>query len=424
VIRPVVISAAVASLLSLAACQTTGGSTTASLTGGTPSLVDPLDRLIDKYETSGSVYEIPDMKAGVQPLLTSDEAGLWLMFDKFEATAKTSGQRLIDPALHNYVSQLVCKLAGPYCPDVRVYVMRVPEFNASMAPNGMMNVFSGLLLRAHNEAQLSMVIGHEIGHFVRRHSIQRMRDMSDKAAFHTFFSIAMGAVGIPAMSDIAYLGIMGSISAFSRDHEREADKFGVLFMRDHNYDITEGAKIWENLIRELDALGDDRPTRSFFFASHPPPDERAKTLNLFADKLQGPAFPAKDNRDAYRAVIGKHRHWMLEDEIRQRRPKRTLELIKILIADGYNVGELKFFEGEVYRLRNDKDEDDLNNAVSAYHEAKRLGGYPAKLHRSLGIVYRRLDRIDDARDELGQYLRLMPDAPDAPFIRQMLKPVG
>lgn len=38
-------------------------------------------------------------------------------------------------------------MARDYCADVRVYLIRNPGFNASMAPNGMMQAWTGLLLR-------------------------------------------------------------------------------------------------------------------------------------------------------------------------------------------------------------------------------------------------------------------------------------
>jgi len=50
-----------------------------------------------------------------------------------------------------------------------------------MAPNGMMQVATGLLLRTANEAQLAYVLGHELGHYRRRHSMQRWSDFQAKA---------------------------------------------------------------------------------------------------------------------------------------------------------------------------------------------------------------------------------------------------
>ena len=82
-----------------------------------------------------------------RPLDDSDEGGLWGLMDREEAKLKRSAFLVRDPALNEYVSGIACRLAGDHCPDMRVYLVRTPVFNASMAPNGMMQVWSGLLLR-------------------------------------------------------------------------------------------------------------------------------------------------------------------------------------------------------------------------------------------------------------------------------------
>src|SRR5262245_24840551 len=82
-----------------------------------------------------------------RPDLASDEGGLWALMDREETRLRRSPFRLRDDALNRYLQDIVCRLAGEHCPDIRVYAVRTPYFNASMAPNGMMQVWSGLLLR-------------------------------------------------------------------------------------------------------------------------------------------------------------------------------------------------------------------------------------------------------------------------------------
>src|SRR5215831_9630937 len=123
------------------------------------------------------------LQPGERPTPGSDEAGLWMQMDRAELTLRTSANLVYDPALNEYVRQIVCRLAGPHCDGLRVYIVRNPEFNASMAPNGMMLVWTGLLLRMENEAQLAFILGHELGHYLRRHALQQFRDASTKSAF-------------------------------------------------------------------------------------------------------------------------------------------------------------------------------------------------------------------------------------------------
>jgi len=108
---------------------------------------------------------------------------------------------------------------------VRVHLVRTPLFNASMAPNGMMQVWSGLMLRVDNEAQLAAVLGHEIGHYLARHSVERLRDAKSRSAFGMFIGM-FGAVGA-----VGQLGLYAGMFAYSREHESQADSIGVLLMR-------------------------------------------------------------------------------------------------------------------------------------------------------------------------------------------------
>jgi predicted Zn-dependent protease len=124
---------------------------------------------------SCATTQVQDIKPGEKPALESDEAGLWMMMDEVETNLKTSGRVEHDPDLNDYVNKILCKLQPDYCNDIRYVIVQTPHFNASMAPNGFMQVWTGLMLRAQNEAQLAYVLGHEMGHYQRRHSLKQWR---------------------------------------------------------------------------------------------------------------------------------------------------------------------------------------------------------------------------------------------------------
>jgi len=192
-----------------------------------------------------------------RPELSSDEGGLWSLMDREESRLRRSPFLIRDAALRDYLQGVACKLAGAHCADVRVYPLRTPFFNASMAPNGMMQIWSGLLLRADNEAQLAAVLGHEIGHYLQRHTLDRLRDAKARSAFGTFLAV-FGVVGM-----IGQLATLASAFAFTRDQEREADAIGLTLMRDAGYDPREASKVWENLMAEAAAApGGDVATGS------------------------------------------------------------------------------------------------------------------------------------------------------------------
>jgi Zn-dependent protease with chaperone function len=146
-----------------------------------------------------------------RPDIATDEGGLWAMMDREEARLRRSPFVIRDTALREYVQGIACKLAGPHCPDVRVHLVNTPIFNAFMAPNGMMQVWSGLLLRVENEAQLAAILGHEIGHYLQRHSLERLRDARTRSAFGQFLGV-FGLVGA-----IGQLAVLASMMAYSRE---------------------------------------------------------------------------------------------------------------------------------------------------------------------------------------------------------------
>ncbi|MFZ1477894.1 MAG: peptidase M48, partial [Sphingorhabdus sp.] len=82
-----------------------------------------------------------------QPI-NDDERNLWRTMDEYEGNIRHSPLLIADAELNDYVRSVLCRAVGAEkCSAVRIYILRTPQFNAAMAPNGMMVVWSGLLLR-------------------------------------------------------------------------------------------------------------------------------------------------------------------------------------------------------------------------------------------------------------------------------------
>ena len=243
----------------------------------------------------GAPGALEDIGPNQRPDPSSDEAGLWFYMDQIESRLKTSGGVITDPALNAYVRDMVCKLAPSYCADIRIYIVQTPHFNASMAPNGSMQVWTGLMLRAQSEAQLAYILGHEIAHYLRRHSVQQWRTVRNTSSVLAFFSLATACAGVGYVGDLATLAAVGGIFAFSRDQEREADDIGFEIMAKAGYDPREAPKIWGALMAEDKAGG--KSGKSIFFATHPSSEERLETLHGLAEKTSkgpGPWFIGRE----------------------------------------------------------------------------------------------------------------------------------
>ena len=344
----------------------------------------------------------------VRPDVASDEGGLWAMMDREETRLRRSPFNLRDPELRAYVQGIACRLAGEHCPDIRVHLVRTPYFNASMAPNGMMQVWSGLMLRVDNEAQLAAVLGHEIGHYLARHSVEQLRDAKSRSAFGQFLGL-FGAIGA-----LGQLGVMAGMFAYSRDHEREADRIGVALMGKAGYDVGEAAHVWGNLLLEAKARAGG-VQESLFFGTHPGIEERQGTLADLARASPG----GEANQPAWQKGTARYLREWLGDEVRRGQHEESIVLLTRALGRGAYQSEYLYARGEVYRLR--AREGDLEASLADFKAAAQFGAEPPQTHRGLGLIYRTRNSPQEAKASFQRYLELEPQAPDAAMIKTYLE---
>jgi predicted Zn-dependent protease len=347
-----------------------------------------------------------------RPDTASEEGGLWALMDREETRLRRSPFAIRDAALQGRVQDMVCRMAGPHCPDVRVHLMRTPYFNASMAPNGMMQVWSGLMLRCDNEAQLAAVLGHEVGHYVQRHSLENLRTAKSHSAAATFLSL-FGAVGA-----LGQLGVLANMKGYSREYESEADRISVTLMRNAGYDPAEAARIWENLLLEIKARGDSGTGSSPLFASHPPAEERKQALTELASAAPGGVTNEAAWQQATQPFL---REWLV-DEVKRGQREESLALLDRMVARGQMRSEYLYARAETYRLR--AKEGDLDLALADYRAAAAAGAEPPETHRGLAAVHRARNQVPEAKASLQRYLELAPNAPDAAMMKSYLEEMG
>jgi predicted Zn-dependent protease len=344
-----------------------------------------------------------------RPAVDTEEGGLWNLMDREEARLRRSPLAIRDPALTKYLTDLTCKLGGEHCPDIRVHVMRTPHFNASMAPNGMMQVWSGLLLRVENEAQLAAVMGHEMGHYLERHQLEQLRDAKDKAVLAQLVGLVGGIAGA-----VGKVGILASTFAFSREHETRADRAGMRLMKQAGYDGRQAARVWDNLLGELKITGGENVgERSQMFATHPPAGNRRDDLIKLAGEGGGVIGAAELQK-----VIAPMRFGWLQDEVKRGQYEESLVLFDRLLARRTDDAEVLYARGEVYRLRADK--DDLAHAVEDLDKAAAAEKAPVETWRSLGLAQKQRANAPAAVKAFEKYLALAPDAPDAGMVKVYL----
>jgi predicted Zn-dependent protease len=367
---------------------------------------------------------VPLVGPGFKPT-DRDEMGLWKEMDRAEEEIAGSNLLISDPKLPGYLKEIIGKVGGPAAQDFRIYLAHIPDFNAMMFPSGFAVVFTGLLLRMRNEAQLAGVIAHESGHFLRRHMIRSWRDQKRKTDIFAVGAMLAGVGGAGAgvylgnYVQLAQLGTLLSLFQYSRVMEAEADAMGAKLIAQTGYPPIEMANIWEQLIGEEDATARYRGKhrrRGSLFDTHPSEGSRMVDLRADAAQLTVPGKPYNAGRERYLAMIGGIRPMLLDDQVKLNDPGGSQYLIETLAQDGWN-GLLRFYEGEVWRLRNRP--GDQIRADQSYAAAVAYPDAPADAWRWHGISLMKQGRPADARAAFTRYLTMKPDAPDAAWVRQM-----
>jgi beta-barrel assembly-enhancing protease len=367
---------------------------------------------------------VPLVGPGYRPT-DADEKGLWKEMERVEEEVAGSNLLITEPQITGYLQNLIGTVGGPAAKDFRIYLARIPDFNAMMFPTGFAVVFSGLLLRMRNEAQLAGVIAHESGHFLRSHMIRSWRDQRRKTDIFSIGAMLAGIGGAGAgvyLGDyvqLAQLGTILSLFQYSRAMEAEADAMGAKLIAETGYPPIEMANIWQQLIGEEEASAryrGKRRRRGSLFDTHPSEGSRMVDLRADAAEITVPGKLYDNKRGRYLATIGPIRSMLLDDQVKLNDPGASQYLIETLAQDGWD-GLLRFYDGEVWRLRNRP--GDETRAEQSYAAAVAYPDAPADAWRWHGISLLKQGRAVEAKGAFERYLKMKPDAPDAAWVRQM-----
>jgi len=362
----------------------------------------------------------PLIDINYRPDASTDEGGFWYQVEKLEQQAKVSPYRINDPELNSYLSGIICKLTPDYCNNIRVYVIDNPHFNASMYPNGMMHIWSGVFLRVENEAQLASILGHEIGHYLQTHQIQQFRQYKESQAISMVLDIAIGSV--TGVNGIGTLLNSTIFAGFNRDQERQADTIGLELMGYAGYDTDEASKVWSLVLEEREA---DKSTRerSIFWSTHPASEERRQTLKEKSVTFkQSSTVMAKKGEQPFRKQVARIFKRTMSNHLSLQEYEQTETILQRLQKTGFEPSLVDYFYGELFRLR--AQEGDIERAIAAYSNSALTKDCPNEAYKQLGYLYLKTKDNDLAKQNFAQYLKLESNAEDKALINyymEMLK---
>jgi predicted Zn-dependent protease len=183
-------------------------------------------------------------------------------------------------------------------------VLNSPVVNAFALPGGYIYVTRGLLAHLKNEAQLAVVLGHEIAHVAARHASQRAFEQQlGQIALIGGAVAGEELLGVPGQS-VLQLGSQAAqflFLSYGRDDERESDQLGVEYAVMKHYEAEDGAGFFSALERISEQSGQSIPS---WQSSHPDPSERAKRIPELAQQWQQKGYEQNiENTDKYMNVI-------------------------------------------------------------------------------------------------------------------------
>jgi predicted Zn-dependent protease len=186
-------------------------------------------------------------------------------------------------------------------------VLDSEEINAFTTGGGFVYITRGIMNYLNSEAELTAVLGHEIGHVTARHPVRQQTQQ-------TLSGIGAAAVGIVTGSgDLAGLANYAGaalVTGYGRDMELEADRLGAEYLAktglapEHMIDVVRLLKNQE-LFEVQRARQENRKPRIYHgvFSTHPDNDQRLREVVKAADKIDSEGDKTDPARDRYLQAI-------------------------------------------------------------------------------------------------------------------------
>jgi len=138
-------------------------------------------------------------------------------------------------------------------------------------------VYTGILELVETDDELATIMGHEIAHAIARHGNERM---SQGLGVQVALGVLQGTTSEDNQNLLYYAGVGSQLGIlkFSRMHESESDKIGLVYMKMAGYDPNHAVTFWQKMA----ANGGSVPE---LLSTHPSDEKRIKDIQEFIPKI-------------------------------------------------------------------------------------------------------------------------------------------
>lgn len=262
--------------------------------------------LVGLPSSQSRAQDLPDLGDASSSILTPEQelrlGRAWLR------SLRSQVSILEDPLVQDYVEHLVYRLAR-YSelkePDLAIVVVNSRDINAFAVPGGVIGLNAGLFLHAESEDEVAAVIAHEIAHVSQRHFTRRYADSKRVNKAMLAGILASLALAIAGDAEAGMAGMVASQAgaihaqlAYSRHHEREADRVGMRTLVKAGLDPFAMPAFFERLLKTQQFSG--KPPE--FILTHPVTESRVADSKNRAKSYTKPA-----DRHSLEFYLIKHR---------------------------------------------------------------------------------------------------------------------
>lgn len=213
-----------------------------------------------------------------------------------------------DPETTEYLNVLGYRLVSnsqDVRQDFEFFLVKDATLNAFALPGGYIGVHTGLIVTAQSESELAAVLAHEIAHVTQRH-VARMVSKDGQISMAMLAAMALAIISRNSQfgSAVAAIGQASAITAqigFTREFEREADRFGFLTLEKSGFDVRAMPAFFVRMQRAGRLYENNAPA---YLRSHPVTTERIADAE---NRIQGLAYKQTPDSLEFQLVRAKLR---------------------------------------------------------------------------------------------------------------------
>lgn len=351
-----------------------------------------------------------------------------------------------DPAIQAYVQGIIDDLGGK--DRYSAFLIHQDKVYVSGFPNDTIVVTTSLMARLENEAQLAMVIAHELAHVQREHFLDIKRaeiaeqnrrsggGFGDLLGRAGDLAVASGAissitgadasgvssgVGTANTVNVAIESVQSSMASAGPDGlgeklEGEADTYSIRYLRDADYNTKQAATAWQALGKYASTVD-----KKYMYGNPEALAERSKNTTKLANKYDNDDGKG-DEPVAYCENIFEVARLMARWDIDEKRFKSARKSVDCALLAKPDDPRSRYLNGVLLR-ETARTQSEFREAASEFKFVLDLIPEQGSTHRELGYTYNDLEEYELALEHLNKYRELRPSAKDSSEVKKAIEQI-